>query len=172
MIDRVANDGAGHRVIAAEWRETLSCRERDVESPAAQRNPVAPGDDGFVEVGVGMPAVDIALAPDAGGELSVFDGEPPDLEHPDQPEPAVERLGVPPRDGMDEPDSAGAAAPRDRAAPVVYQQPVQAAAQHRLLRRDTPRTTRRGGHRDRHPEEGGRPATHPAASRAPSEARR
>ena len=69
MIDRILLERPRHRIVGAEWSESLSCGQRD----AIISDPALRGDHELVEIRVGMAAVDVSLAMDPGVELASLD---------------------------------------------------------------------------------------------------
>ena len=69
VIDRILLERPRHRIVGAEWSESLSGGQRDaiISEPALRR------DHELVEISVRMAAVDVSLAKDACVELASLD---------------------------------------------------------------------------------------------------
>ena len=75
MIDRVADHGASHRVIGAEWGEAFARGQGDPHLPVAAAEPVLCRQHQLVGVSVRVPAIDEPLAPGPHRKLAIWKRE-------------------------------------------------------------------------------------------------
>src|SRR6476619_5493324 len=87
MVDGVLLEWTHHRIVGAEWNETLSNSQR--QSRCGER-PCGAGDQ-LVEICVRMAPVNVSLTPDSRSELSSLEGQPLEVEHSIESDAIVER---------------------------------------------------------------------------------
>jgi hypothetical protein len=114
MVYWIAENRPRHWVVGPERSEPLSGHQRHPGGAIDASQGIVEGGDQLVDVGMGMPAVDEPFTPVAGGELTLRDGEPLQVECAQHPQAIGGGTGVDHDRGLDQPHFAERAIARDR----------------------------------------------------------